>query len=115
MTQLIGYNSEGNAFVEAAFGVRYWVETRAPSVQVLLRKAKWDWNGKVILTAPVIVLSRRTYAGVGTERSKDTTPRVDYLNEHSTEAEIEAFARQYKLDAQQSKWCFAALEELSPA
>jgi len=105
MTQLIGHNSEGNSFIEPVVGVRYWVETLAPSKQVLMRKApSFLGKGAVILTAPVVILTRTPYG----------TPKVEYLNEDSTEKEIEAFTRKYTLDTQQSKWCFAALEELSP-
>jgi hypothetical protein len=114
MDQLIGYNSESNAFVEAVYGIHYWIETRAPSKQALLRKTPWDWRARVCLEAPVIVMSRRDTSGVGTDRDKGTTPRIEYLNETSAEAEIEAFTRKWTLNAQQAKWCFTALEEISP-
>jgi len=103
--QLIGYASEGDSFVEPIVGVRYWIETRSPSKQVLMRKAPTLFGkGVVILTAAVIVLLRNSQGA----------PEAEYLNEDSTEREIEAFARKYTLNKQQSKWCFLALEEISP-
>lgn len=102
MKQLLGHTSEGTAYSDPNSTVRYWVETKSPSKQVLYRKALWDARGKEILTAPVIVLIH------------DWHIQARYLNEMNTENEIEAFAINYELDEQQRKWCFAALEEIAP-
>lgn len=104
MTQLTGHTSEATAYASEGNGIRYWVETKSPSKQVLKRKALWDYEGRDVLTAPVIVLIHA-----------DGHVQARYLNELSTEAEIEKFSRQYELTEQQSKWCFAALEEIAPA
>lgn len=103
MPQLLGHNSEGTAYAEPDYCVRYWVETRSPSKQVLYRKAPWQFEGQEILEAPVIVLVH-----------EDGHIQSRYLNEMSTEAEIEAFTARYELNEQQRKWCFAALEEIAP-
>lgn len=101
MKQLLGHTSEEAAFSDAS-AIRYWVETRSPSKQALLRKGLWDPRGRVVLEAPVIVLIHESHI------------QARYLNEMNTEAEIEEFTRKYELDEQQRKWCFAALEEIAP-
>lgn len=101
MKQLFGHTSAEKAYTDGT-GVHYWVETRAPSKQALMRSALWNPRGRTILEAPVIVMIH------------DYHVQVRYLNEMSTEAEIEEFTRKYELDEQQRKWCFAALEEIAP-
>lgn len=101
MKQLLGHFSEESAYHDSS-AVRYWVETKSDSKQALYRKGLWEFKGRIVLEAPVIVLIHEGHI------------QARYLNELSTEAEIEDFTRKYELDEQQRKWCFTALEEIAP-
>lgn len=103
-TQLFGCNDESSAYREPIAGIRYWVETKAPSKQVLMRYAPYMFRARAVLEAPVIILLT----------DKRNHVSCEYLNASSSEEEIEAFTRRFELTEQQNKWCFTALEEISP-
>jgi hypothetical protein len=60
--------------------------------------------GREVLRAPVIILVGHSGQSV----------EARYLDDRSTEQEIEDFTRRYVLDHNQRMWCFAALERIAP-